>query len=71
VWSVLVHQVDGGHWELSEGAVLCHDACVALHDWACGDVQVAKYLVGPPPANKLDGGVVHLSKKEGQGTAGP
>jgi hypothetical protein len=28
-------------------------------------MQVAKDLVGTPPADELDGGAIHLSKKEG------
>jgi hypothetical protein len=44
---------------------------MALHDRASRDVQVVENLVGAPPADELDGGVVHLPKKECQGTAGP
>jgi hypothetical protein len=46
---------------------LDHLASVALHDRPSRDLKVRQDLVGPPPSNKLDGGVVHLSKKQCQG----
>jgi hypothetical protein len=67
----LVQQVDGRSGELAVVTVLGHDACVALHDRSRRDVEVAKDLVRAPAPNELNGGVVHLSKKEGHGTAGP
>jgi hypothetical protein len=34
-------------------------------------VKVAKDLVRQPPSDELDGGIVHLFKKKGHGTASP
>jgi hypothetical protein len=68
---VLVHEVKGWGRDLSEIRILRHDAGVALHYWPSRDMQIPEDLVGSPPANELDGGLVHLAKKEGHGTAGP
>ena len=67
----LVREVEGRRRELAEIGVLCHDMGMALHYRPSRDMQISEDLVGPPPANELDGGVVHLAKKEGHGTAGP
>jgi hypothetical protein len=68
---VLVEQVDGRSRELAVVAVVGHDTGVALHDGPGRNVEVPEYLVGAPAADELNGGVVHLSKKECHGTAGP
>ena len=70
VWA-LVHEVEGRRRELAEVRVLDHYAGVALHDRPSRFMQIPKDSVGPPPSDELDGGVVHLCKKEGHGTAGP
>jgi hypothetical protein len=68
---VLVHEINRRGWDLAECAALHHNACMALHDWASRDVEVAENLVQALGADELDGGIVHLPKKEGHGTAGP
>jgi hypothetical protein len=68
---VLIEEVDSGRRKLPVRAVVDHDAGVALHDGAGGYVQVSEDLVGTPAADELNGGVIHLPKKECHGTAGP
>ncbi len=67
----LVKEVNVGRRELTVGAVVDHDAGVALHNGSRGDVQISEDLIGAPSSNELDGGVVHLPKKECHCTAGP
>jgi hypothetical protein len=51
--------------------VLGHKTCIALNDGTSRDVEVPEYLIGPPVADELDGGVVQLPQKEGHGATGP
>jgi hypothetical protein len=61
--------VEGRSRELAEIGVLRHYMGMAMHYRPSRDMKILEDLVGLPQANEVDGGVVHLAKKEGHGTA--